>query len=91
MRESNEILRKASAYFAHKVVGWAWHGQQLITDIQRVWNDLWARKVWLQLNNEAIDVARCRVKCLLQLNRVSPRSINLQTPTQPAQRFSLVN
>jgi len=45
--------------------------EALMADIQRVWHANWqvygADKVWLQLNREGIEVARCTVERLMRV------------------------
>ncbi len=61
LRQANEILRKASAYFAQA---------ELSVAIRRVWNENFQvygmRKVWRQLGREGLDVARCTVARLMR-------------------------
>ena len=57
LRRANEILRKASAYFAQ-------------AELERVWNEnrqvYGARKIWRQLHREGFQVARCTVERLMR-------------------------
>ena len=67
---STYYWHKAGERQPDKVANRVKRDQQLLPDIQRVWDEneqvYGARKVWLQLNREAIPVARCTVERLMK-------------------------
>lgn len=94
-----QLPLSVSTYYWHKereqqpkkLAGRVKRDQQLVADIRRVWDEnhqvYGARKVWLQLNNEDIAVARCSIERLMQqmgIRGVSRASVNAWTTISDA-------